>query len=145
MNRSGAHELQVIGANYRQIRVNQPIVDSPQLLRDRHLRMHTTSPIPSTRGTPAVLRWPTRPAPDDGGLWCADGEMACSAYTLWVDDDDWVQADSMVRDVLDHAEPNRLIGNLAGHLLNGFSAPVLNRAFPYWRTSATTNVTCPKT
>jgi catalase len=30
-------------------------------------------------------------------------------------------------------ERERLVGNVVGHLLNGVSEPVLQRAFEYWR------------
>jgi catalase len=59
--------------------------------------------------------------------------MVRAAYTLRTEDDDWGQAGTMVRDVLDDAARERLVTNIAGHLLNGVSEPVLNRAFEYWR------------
>jgi catalase len=128
---SDAHRAR-LGANYRQIPVNQPIVAVHSYSKDGHMRMHNVSdPVyaPNSYGGPTAD--PTRT--DDGGLWYADGEMVRSAYTLRVDDDDWAQAGTMVRDVLDDAERNRLIDNIVGHLLNGVSEPVLNRAFTYWR------------
>ena len=39
----------------------------------------------------------------------------------------------MVREVLDDEQRARLVDNVVGHLLNGVSEPVLNRAFEYWR------------
>ena len=39
----------------------------------------------------------------------------------------------MVREVLDDAARERLVDNIVGHLLNGVSEPVLERAFEYWR------------
>ena len=39
----------------------------------------------------------------------------------------------MVREVLDDAARERLVNNIVGHLLNGVSEPVLQRAFEYWR------------
>jgi catalase len=39
----------------------------------------------------------------------------------------------MVREVLDDAARERLVGNIAGHLLEGVTEPVLQRAFQYWR------------
>jgi catalase len=39
----------------------------------------------------------------------------------------------MVREVLDDAARERLVGNIAGHLLEGVTEPVLARAFEYWR------------
>jgi catalase len=59
--------------------------------------------------------------------------MVRSAYTLRQDDDDWGQAGTMVRQVLDDAALNRLMTNIVGHLLKGVSEPVLARAFEYWR------------
>jgi catalase len=38
----------------------------------------------------------------------------------------------MVREVLDDAGRDRLVSNIVGHLLNGVTEPVLQRAFEYW-------------
>jgi catalase len=65
--------------------------------------------------------------------WEADGEMVRAAYTLRRDDDDFGQAGTLVREVLDDAARDRLVGNVVGHLLNGVSEPVLERAFEYWQ------------
>ena len=51
--------------------------------------------------------------------------MVRPAYTLRPDDDDWGQAGTMVREVLDDAARERLVDNIVGHLLNGVSEPVL--------------------
>jgi catalase len=59
--------------------------------------------------------------------------MVRSAYSLHAEDDDWGQAGTMVREVLDDAARERLVSNLVGHLLNGVTKPVLERAFQYWR------------
>lgn len=128
---SDAHRAR-LGVNYRQIPVNQPIVAVHSYSKDGHMRMHNVAdPVyaPNSYGGPTAD--PTRT--DDGGLWYADGEMVRSAYTLRADDDDWAQAGTMVREVLDDAARDRLVENIVGHLLNGVSAPVLNRAFTYWR------------
>jgi catalase len=34
---------------------------------------------------------------------------------------------------MDDAARDRLVGNIVGHLLNGVTEPVLQRAFEYWR------------
>jgi catalase len=39
----------------------------------------------------------------------------------------------MVREVLDDAARERLVSNIVGHLLDGVTEPVLQRAFQYWR------------
>jgi catalase len=59
--------------------------------------------------------------------------MVRSAYTLRSDDDDWGQAGTMVRQVLDDDARERLVSNVAGHLLDGVSEDVLARAFEYWK------------
>jgi catalase len=64
--------------------------------------------------------------------WEADGEMVRSAYTLREDDDDYGQAGTLVRDVLDDAARDRLVSNVVGHVLNGVAEPVLTRVFEYW-------------
>jgi catalase len=48
-------------------------------------------------------------------------------------DDDWSQAGALVRDVWDDAQRDRFIHTVAGHLLNGVTGEVLERAFQYWQ------------
>jgi hypothetical protein len=59
--------------------------------------------------------------------------MVRTAYTLRIEDDDWGQAGTLVRDVMDEAERERLVDNVVGHLRAGVSEPVLQRVFDYWR------------
>jgi catalase len=40
---------------------------------------------------------------------------------------------TLVRQVMDDAARARLVSNVAGHLSNGVSEPVLQRAFEYWK------------
>ncbi|MCW2567600.1 MAG: catalase, partial [Mycobacterium sp.] len=42
------------------------------------------------------------------------------------------QARTMYRKVLDDAARERLVSNIVGHLLDGVTEPVLERAFQYW-------------
>jgi catalase len=65
--------------------------------------------------------------------WHADGQMIRAAYTLHAEDDDWGQAGTMVRDVLDDAARERLVHNIIGHVSKGVKEPVLSRVFEYWR------------
>jgi catalase len=59
--------------------------------------------------------------------------MVRSAYEIHAEDDDWGQAGTLVREVLDDAARERLVSNIVGHLLHGVTEPVLQRAFQYWR------------
>jgi catalase len=65
--------------------------------------------------------------------WYTSGEMVHAAYTLHAEDDDWGQARTMYRTVLDDPARQRLVDNIVGHLLAGVTEPVLERAFQYWR------------
>ena len=58
--------------------------------------------------------------------------MVHAAYELHAEDDDWGQAGVLVREVMDDAARDRLVGNVSGHLLNGVTEAVLLRAFDYW-------------
>ncbi len=42
-------------------------------------------------------------------------------------------AGTLVSDVMNDAERERLVDNIVGHLLDGVTEPVLQRAFEYWR------------
>ena len=59
--------------------------------------------------------------------------MVRTAYTLRPEDDDGGQAGTMVREVLDDAERERLVDNIVGHLLNGVTSRSWPGRFEYWR------------
>jgi catalase len=48
-------------------------------------------------------------------------------------DDDWGQAGTLVRDVMDDAERGRVVSNVAGHLRDGVTEEVLQHTFEYWK------------
>jgi len=120
-----------LGVNYKQIPVNSPQAEVHAYSKDGVMRVvNVSDPVyaPNSYGGPQAD--PSRVAEP---LWYANGEMVRSAYTLRQDDDDWGQAGTMVRQVLDDAGRDRLVSNIVGHLLKGVSEPVLARAFEYWR------------
>ncbi|SMD09504.1 catalase [Primorskyibacter flagellatus] len=128
---SDAHRAR-LGANYKQIPVNRPKSPVHSYSKDGAMRVENVSdPVyaPNSYGGPAADPSLT----DDAGLWYADGDMVRQAYTLREDDDDWGQAGTLVRDVLDDAARDRLVSNVVGHLKDGVSEKVLKRAFEYWR------------
>jgi catalase len=121
-----------IGANYNQLPVNAPKSPVHSYSKDGAMRYQNVSdPVyaPNSKGGPAadVARY------GEPAGWHTDGEMVHAAYTLRAEDDDWGQAGTMVRKVLDDAARQRLVSNIVGHLLNGVTEPVLERAFQYWR------------
>jgi catalase len=120
-----------LGVNYKQIPVNAPKVPVHSYSKDGAMRIvNATDPVyaPNSKGGPKADSEHYRP-----DYWHADGDLVRSAYTLRADDDDWSQPGTMVREVLDDAARDRLVGNIAGHLLEGVTEPVLQRAFQYWR------------
>jgi catalase len=128
---SDAHRAR-LGANYKQIPVNRPKSPVHSYSKDGAMRVENVSdPVyaPNSYGGPKAD--PSRT--DDAGQWYADGDMVRAAYTLRKDDDDWGQAGTLVRDVMDDGDRDRLVGNIVGHLKGGVSEPILKRAFEYWR------------
>ncbi|MGI5499168.1 catalase [Lentzea sp. CA-135723] len=121
-----------IGANYKQLPVNASKSPVHSYSKDGAMRYtNVTDPVyaPNSKGGPRADAEQYGPAAG----WAADGEMVRAAYVAHAEDDDWGQARTMVREVLDDAARTRLVDNVVGHLLNGVSEPVLGRAFEYWR------------
>jgi len=121
-----------LGVNYKQIPVNSPHVPVHSYSKDGVGRtVNVTDPVyaPNSYGGPKA----DPSATDHAGLWASDGDMVRSAYTLRSDDDDFGQARTQVREVLDDEARDRLISNIAGHLSDGVSDKVLARAFEYWK------------
>lgn len=121
-----------LGVNYKQIPVNKPKVPVHSYSKDGAMRVEKVSdPVyaPNSKGGPAA----------DPGLnpevatWPASGDFVRAAYTLRRDDDDFRQPGDLVRKVMDDAQRDRLVANVVGHLKNGVSVPVRERAFDYWR------------
>ena len=121
-----------IGANYNLLPVNAPKSPVHSYSKDGAMRFRNVSdPVyaPNSKGGPKA---DTVHYGEPAG-WHTDGEMVHAAQTLHADDDDWGQAGTMVRDVLDDTARERLVSNIVGHLLDGVTEPVLLRAFEYWR------------
>ena len=128
---SDAHRAR-LGVNYKQIPVNRPKSEVNSYSKDGAMRIDPVKdPVyaPNSYGGPHADPTLT----DEAGLWHSDGDMVRKAYTLRADDDDWGQAGTLVREVMDDAARERLVSNVVGHLKNGVSKPVLDRAFKYWK------------
>jgi catalase len=128
---SDAHRAR-LGVNYKQIPVNRPKSPVHSYSKDGAMRMQNASdPVyaPNSYGGPRA----NPECSDAAGLWYADGEMVRKAYTLHREDDDFGQARTLVRCVLDDAARARLVNNIVVHLKNGVSESVLARALDFWR------------
>ncbi|MDC0609839.1 catalase [Vibrio sp.] len=121
-----------LGVNYKQIPVNAPKCPFHSYSKDGAMRTQNVSdPVyaPNSKGGPAAdsERYP------ETAVWASDGEMVRQAYTLRPDDDDYSQANDLINKVMDDAGRERLVSNVVGHLCQGVSKPVLERAFTYWK------------
>ena len=121
-----------IGVNYQQIPVNRPQSPVHSYSKDGAMRVeNVTDPVyaPNSYGGPAA---DPQHAPYVE-KWHADGEFVHAAYTPHAEDDDVVQPRALINDVMDDAQRDRLVDNVVGHLADGVSPDVLERAFEYWR------------
>ncbi|MGY0553496.1 catalase [Vreelandella sp. 2A-K22] len=121
-----------LGVNYKQIPVNSPKSPVHSYTKDGAMRVqNVTDPVyaPNSKGGPSAdaERYPM------DNTWEVSDDFVRTAYTLRRDDDDWGQAHTLVREVMDDAQRDRLVSNVVGHLSDGVTEPVLQRAFEYWR------------
>lgn len=121
-----------LGVNYKQIPVNAPKAPVHSYSKDGAMRVQKVSdPVyaPNSKGGPSAAHNPHAYVE----RWDTSGELTREAYTPRPDDDDFSQATHLVRKVMDEAARERLVSNVAGHLSQGVSRPVLERAFAYWK------------
>ncbi|WP_405586892.1 catalase [Streptomyces sp. NBC_01190] len=122
-----------IGPNYAQLPPNRPHVPVHSYAKDGPMRFEPNrvgAPYaPNSYGGPAASAEAYR----DIAGWRAAGDMVREAYTPHAEDDDFGQPGTLVREVMDDAARDRLVTNVSGHLSDGVSAPVLERALAYWR------------
>ncbi|WNI17487.1 catalase [Actinacidiphila sp. ITFR-21] len=122
-----------IGPNYAQLPPNRPHVPVHSYAKDGAMRFEPNrvgAPYaPNSYGGPHA----SPQVYGDIAGWQAAGDMVREAYSPHAQDDDFGQAGTMVREVLDDAARDRLVSNVAWHLGDGVSAPVLERALAYWR------------
>ncbi|MGW9598868.1 catalase [Streptomyces albidoflavus] len=122
-----------IGPNYTQLPPNRPRSPIASYAKDGPMRYEPARVnavyAPNSYGGPDA---DTARFGEPAG-WYSAGEMVHEAYASRRDDSDWGQAGTMVREVLDDAARERLASNIAGHLLDGVTRPVLERALAYWR------------
>ncbi|HVV30059.1 MAG TPA: catalase [Mycobacteriales bacterium] len=121
-----------IGTNYLQLPVNRPKVPVHSYNKDGAMRYDNPGdPVyaPNSYGGPAA-----DPQLASELHWTMDDtEMVRSAYRLHAEDDDFGQAGTLVRKVMDDDQRSRLVSNVVGHLGDGVVEPVLSRALEYWR------------
>lgn len=122
-----------IGTNFAQLPVNAPRSPLNSYGKDGHMRHGFRGPeqavyAPNSLGGPSAD--PALTAHSEG--WRSDGEMTRVAATLHRDDDDFGQAGTLYRDVMDDAAKARTVENIAGHVSQVTRPELLARVFEYW-------------
>ena len=122
-----------VGTNYQQLPVNASKSVVNTYSKDGGMRYAYNAPeqpvyAPNSYGGPHA---DTERFGDAAG-WSGGGEQLRAPYEQHAQDSDWVQPGTLVREVMDEPARERLVANIAGHLSNGVSEPVLERAFEYW-------------
>jgi catalase len=120
-----------IGPNYLQLPVNRPKSPVNSYNRDGAMRYENPGdPVyaPNSFGGPVAD--PSFELP----RWQVEaGEIVREAYKLHSQDDDWGQPGTLVREVMDDLQRERLVSNITGHLNNVDRPEILERALDYWR------------
>ncbi|WP_410604932.1 catalase [Amycolatopsis sp. lyj-90] len=122
-----------IGANYTQLPVNAPKSPVNSYSRDGAMRYNNPGdPVyaPNSKGGPHAN---AEIASETASGYGVEDEVIRSAYKLHAEDDDFGQPGTLVREVMDDAQRERLANNIIGHASNDVSQPVLERVFEYWR------------
>ncbi|ROP72909.1 catalase [Frigoribacterium sp. PhB107] len=127
-----AHRYRV-GVNHQQLPVNAPRNEVHSYSKDgaaRYSFSDATVPVyaPNSVGGPAGSPQAAGETPG----WESDGELVRSAATLHPEDDDFGQAGSLVRDVMDDEQRDRLVANIVGHVSKVTRPDLLERVFQYW-------------
>jgi len=108
-----------LGVNYKQIPVNRPKSPVYSYSKGGAMRIDKVSdPVyaPNSKGGPKAdpERYP------ELAVWSASGEFIRAAYTRRQDDDDFGQAGTLVRKVMDDAQRDRLVSNVIDSLKTEF-------------------------
>lgn len=112
--------------------MNKPRVKVNSYTFDGHMTYEHSGKAPVYAPNSYGRPWSDQTGPVEDS-WEADGELVRSAYELHAEDDDFSQAGTLVREVFDDAQRDRLVETVADHLSKGVVEPVLSRAFQYWK------------
>ncbi len=129
---SDAHRAR-LGVNYQQIPVNRPRSPLRSYSKDGAMRVeNVTDPVyypNSVQGAPAA----DSNTYAEHAVWAADGEMVRAAYTLHAEDDDYGQANTLINQVMDDEQRERLVETVSGAVSGIRGEEILARVFQYWR------------
>jgi len=125
--------LHRIGTNYEQLPVNRPRSEVHAYNKDGAMRYaHSgNQPVyaPNSYGGPRA-----DPVGHADPSWFVEaGEIVRSAEELHAEDDDFIQAGNLYREVMSATDRDHLVSNLVGHLTDGVQRQVQERAVALWR------------
>ena len=124
-----------LGANFEQLPPNRPVVAVHNYSHQGPAAMEFNDPsvptyVPNSGNGPTAQ---PEKSPADLGRWEPYGTEPYRGYPVEHEDDDfWSQPHTLVRDVMDDAQRERLVSNVVG-TLDEVQEPVLSRVFEYWK------------
>ncbi|AND17755.1 catalase [Rathayibacter tritici] len=127
-----AHRYRV-GTNHAQLPVNAPKSPVHSYSKDGPMRFDfqkSEVPVYAPNSQGGAHADPARAAESAG--WSTDGELTRAAATLHPEDDDFGQARTLYRDVLDDDARARLVANIAGHVSKVTRPELRQRVLQYW-------------
>jgi catalase len=125
--------LHRIGTNYQQLPVNSPRSAVNSYNKDGAMRYGHSGdqPVyaPNSHGGPNAdsVRF------GDPGWYVEGEEIVRTAAALHPEDDDFIQAGNLYRDVMTEADRDHLVDNLVAHLGDGVERTIQERASALWR------------
>jgi catalase len=123
--------LHRIGTNWEQIPINAPRCPVHSYMKDGHMtyRHAGSQPVyaPNSYGGPKG-----DPAAEPPSWMVEAAELGHYAYELHAEDDDFGQAGTLVRDVMDETDREHLASNIIGHASKEVSDDVQRRVIGYW-------------
>jgi catalase len=124
--------LHRVGTNYEQLPINAPKVEVHSYNKDGPMTVRHAGdqPVyaPNSYGGPVA-------DPDRAGQvnWAVDaGELGRYAYDKHADDDDFVQAGALFRQVMSDVDRDHLVTNIVGHASDHVTPEVQRRVVAYW-------------
>jgi catalase len=124
-------QLHRIGANHQQLPINAPRSPVHSYAKDGPMayRHAGSQPVyaPNSLGGPEA-----DPGAEPPGWWVEAGEIARYAYEKHRDDDDFLQARALYRDVMTPVDRDHLVENIVGHASDGVSPELQKRVVTYW-------------
>jgi catalase len=124
--------LHRIGPNYEQLPINAPKVEVHSYNKDAQMTLtHAgAQPVyaPNSYGGPEA----DTALGKDLGWSVGTAELGRYAYEKHVDDDDFGQAGTLVRNVMSDTDREHLADNIVGHASDDVSEPVQRRVIAYW-------------